>query len=197
LGINPDNVIAGVLPTQKAEKITYLQSTLKARIEPTSESTTRRATIAMVGDGISDSPALTTTDVGVATGLGPDAAISSAGFVLLNSDLHSIVSLLDLLRAVFRRIKFNFGWAIVYNCIGIPAAAGGLYPIVSHGNHVRLDPVWASLAMALSGISVVISSLALRSRVPGVGFRVRRAERGPKETGFAFVPLRSLLVFSG
>ncbi|KAM5353072.1 hypothetical protein ACJZ2D_017048 [Fusarium nematophilum] len=109
LNINPDNVIADVLPTQKAEKIKHLQSTLKARINPTSESTTQRATIVMVGDGINDSPALTTADVGVAIGSGSDVAISSADFVLLNPDLRSVVNLLDLSRAVFRRIKFNFG----------------------------------------------------------------------------------------
>jgi cation transport ATPase len=171
-GIDPQNVIAEVLPSQKAEKITYLQSTLKAsrgRKE-------RRATVAMVGDGINDSPALTAADVGIAVGSGSDVAISSADFVLVTSDLRSVVTLLDLGRVVFRRIKLNFGWALVYNLIAVPVAAGCLYPVVSNGSHVRLDPVWASLAMALSSISVVLSSLALRSRIPGVGFRFKTIE---------------------
>ena len=176
LGIPADQVIAGVLPTGKAEKIKYLQSTLKAKNGKGKEAATRRATVAMVGDGINDSPALATADVGIAIGSGADVAISSAEFVLVKSDLRGVVDLLDLSRVVFRRIKFNFGWAVVYNCVALPVAAGVLYPVVSNGVHVRLDPVWAALAMAASSVSVVLSSLALRVRVGGIGFRKRRIE---------------------
>lgn len=172
VGIPGDNVLAEVLPSEKAAQISSLQASLQS-----GSSSRRRATVAMVGDGINDAPALSTADVGVAIGSGSDVAIGSAAFVLATSRLVAIVTLLDLSRAVFRRIRVNFGWAVVYNALAVPVAAGCLWPVTTaSGSHVRLDPVWAALAMALSSISVVLSSLSLRTRVPGVGFRCREVE---------------------
>ena len=168
LGIPATNIIAGVLPSEKANMIHWLQSSAPKR-----NGKTGRAIVAMVGDGINDAPALTAADAGIAIASGSDVAISSAKFVLMSSNLCSLLTLITLSRTVFQRVKFNFAWALVYNVVLLPIAAGVLYPV--HG-HPRLNPVWASLAMAMSSLSVICSSLIMRTRIPIVGFRATKEE---------------------
>ena len=170
LGIPANNIIAGVLPSEKADKIRWLQSSAPKR-----NGKTGRAIVAMVGDGINDSPALTAADAGIAIGSGSDVAISSAKFVLMSSNLRSLLTLITLSRTVFQRVKFNFAWALVYNMVLLPIAAGVIYPV--HG-HPRLNPVWASLAMAMSSLSVICSSLVMRTGIPMVGFRAFKETAG-------------------
>ncbi len=141
-----DNVIADLLPHQKAIKIRELQATGK--------------TVVMAGDGINDAPALAQADVGIAMATGTDIAIESAGITLLKGDLNKVAQAITLSRATMRVIRQNLFWAFIYNIIGIPLAAGALFPLWG----IFLNPVFSGLAMAGSSVSVVSNSLRLKRK---------------------------------
>lgn len=136
-----DQVIADVLPRDKADHVAALQADGK---------------VAFVGDGINDAPALTTADVGIAMGSGTDIAIDAGGIVLVKNDLRDVDRALALSRKTFNRIKLNLFWAFIYNVLGIPVAAGVFFTL-----GVTLSPELAGLAMAFSSLSVVTSSVLL------------------------------------
>ncbi|WP_331775534.1 copper-transporting P-type ATPase [Sulfurospirillum sp. 1612] len=143
--LNIDEVFANVLPDGKAEVIKKLKNT--------------GAIIAMAGDGINDAPALASADVGIAMGTGTDVAIESAGITLIKGDLLGILKVLKLSRATMKNIRQNLFFAFIYNSVGVPIAAGVLYPIFG----ILLSPVIAAAAMSFSSVSVITNALRLKN----------------------------------
>ena len=141
-----DEVIAEILPQEKAGKIKDLQLQGKK--------------VAMAGDGINDAPALVQADVGIAMATGTDVAIESAGITLLQGDIRKLADAISLAKATMRTVKQNLFWAFIYNAVGIPLAAGALYPVWG----ILLSPVFAGVAMAGSSVSVVTNSLRLKRK---------------------------------
>lgn len=179
-GLAISRVIADVLPQEKEAVIRSLQSEGK--------------TVAMIGDGINDAPALTRADVGIAIGAGTDIAIESADIVLMHSDLRDAAAALQLSRSVIRNIKENLFWAFFYNSIGIPLAAGVFYAALGW----KLSPMFASAAMSLSSVFVVGNALRLRRWKPQLPEDSLAGKAAPESASDTFaIPAEELPVLTG
>ena len=150
--IGVENVVSDVLPGDKADVVKKLQ---------------KYGTVAMVGDGINDAPALTQADTGIAIGAGADVALDAADVVLMKSSVRDVAASIRLSRQVLRNIHENFFWAFFYNCIGIPIAAGALIPVFN----IALNPMFGAAAMSLSSFCVVTNALRLNFFKPDRPFK--------------------------
>jgi len=155
-----DFVLAEVLPQDKARVIKEIQEGQFENWKLAIENSRQRRVVAMVGDGINDAPALAQADLGIALGSGADVAMETGEIVLIKDDLRDVIKAIDLSKYTLNKIKQNLFWAFFYNIIGIPIAAGILFPFTGW----LLNPALAGAAMAFSSVSVVLNSLSMRKK---------------------------------